>query len=354
MLSVVNQERESCMHMEVRAAETPTTTTTVASSTTRRTVRNRARVLWQRIINRVHEEISNRNAIVLHPERIYGRLPVTIFSRPLVSRWCGRCVSRPHRAFMGRSSLVLAVLCGVCYVVGALIACFALIGDDHDVLFVVATTLLLPQYVLWVLLMEDTLIWLVLRNKLVWLYMFICMSWTALLAHLMGNATRVLYVVVGCAPGTMLVTWIDATRQDAYYFRRVLPFCYIAGGAVLFEMWLLLLSGELTLRGSPIEFTLNISMPAAAAAAAAPSVNTTRIGNMSSSNGSVGAVGGLGAAHPPSACWGHKYCISKEVIIFSEVRVMRKEEDPLCVCGMLCAVRRVILYVVSLHKYKCV
>ena len=172
------------------------------------------------------------------------------------------------------------------------------------------------------------------------------MSWTALLAHLMGDATRVVYVVVGCAPGTMLVTWIDATRQDAYYFRRVLPFCYIAGGAVLFEMWLLLLSGELTLRGSPIEFTLNISMPAAAAAAAAPSVNTTRIGNMSSSNGSVGAVGGLGAAHPPSACWGHKYCISKEVIIFSEVRVTRKEEDPLCVCGMLCAVRRVILYVV--------
>jgi hypothetical protein len=54
--------------------------------------------------------------------------------------------------------------------------------------------------------MEDTLIRLVLRNKLVWLYMCICITWATLLAHLLGDPIRAFGVVVGCAPGTMMIT----------------------------------------------------------------------------------------------------------------------------------------------------
>lgn len=60
--------------------------------------------------------------------------------------------------------------------------------------------------------MEDTLIRLVLRNKLVWLYMCICVTWATLLAHLLGDPIRAFGVVVGCAPGTMMIT----VRLKAY------------------------------------------------------------------------------------------------------------------------------------------
>ena len=112
----------------------------------------RSRILWRRIIRRVHEEIDNHNAIVLHPETVYGRLPVTIFSKPLVSRVCGRCLSRRNqvRGFRGRSaaSLVLASACAICYVAGAMLAMLAVFEQVPEYAYIVATLLLLPQYIL--------------------------------------------------------------------------------------------------------------------------------------------------------------------------------------------------------------
>ena len=143
-VSPVHHQQESSVEVQDAAPTAPVATTTAAGA--------RSRILWRRIIRRVHEEIDNHNAIVLHPETVYGRLPVTIFSKPLVSRVCGRCLSRRNqvRGFRGRSaaSLVLASACAICYVAGAMLAILAVFEQVPEYAYIVATLLLLPQYIL--------------------------------------------------------------------------------------------------------------------------------------------------------------------------------------------------------------
>jgi hypothetical protein len=144
VLSPVHHQQESSVEVRDAAPTAPVATTTAAGA--------RSRILWRRIIRRVHEEIDNHNAIVLHPETVYGRLPVTIFSKPLVSRVCGRCLSRRNqvRGFRGRSaaSLVLALGATICYVAGAVLAILAVFEQVPEYTYIVATLLLLPQYIL--------------------------------------------------------------------------------------------------------------------------------------------------------------------------------------------------------------
>ena len=252
------------------------------------------------------EEPDGGNALVLHCDSVYGKLPVTIFSRPLVFKCCHRCTSEKalRRLYTrGWVSLLVALLCLISFASGSTIIILSFLKVIPSECLYLAIVLTTPEYIVWVLLMEERILQLVVRTKLVWLYLLLCVAWTGILIHVLQDSPRVCYAIFVACPGLVLVSFVDAVRHDAVYFRRALPVAYFCGMVVMVQLWFLLVSGELDLHGMPIDFKINLAVSRWSG------LSGLTIAGGSGLNGAGGGAGNRSAAD----------VMTTEITLFSEI-----------------------------------
>ena len=241
----------------------PDATTAPPASSGSRSSSDAARTRWHHAVQRIREKVDSGDAVMLHASSAFGKLPQMLFPQTLVMRpCCCPCVSprTRHRACIehGRPSFLLSAATLFCWV----LCCAIIMLEAIDVLpwwmaDFVSWPLATPVVIQWVCLFDDAILRLILKSKLVWMYLVTVAAWTGIGFHLLPESPLAV-LFAGTTP-LMNTVFLDAIRPDATYFRYALLGAYASGGAVLLQKWLMIIMGVLPFKASPFVYTVNMS-----------------------------------------------------------------------------------------------